>query len=333
MFYFRIDLSSKHGLGHYHRAKALIRLLNIKKYKIIVDKIPENIFFRNKKNFDALYSKNTFFHNEADDAKLFLKVIKNKRINVVKDSYRLGYIWEKKIYNYCNTLTSISDCIQKKNYVDYYLNYKPNLTKNSNSFRIIKKNNRKNTKYLLGIDYALFNSTIKGKFIKSDLVFYNGGSGNILIYEKIIKILAKKKYKIILIVGPLAKNYNYVIKKFNSKKNIKIIYQPKNILNILKGTKLFISSAGISMLESSFLKIPSLLFKMNINQNLNDQDYEQLGHYYILSKNDLINFKKIAKLIILMLNNNRQLKRIMYSKSLCLTKIKKKLHIAFKNCL
>ena len=87
------------------------------------------------------------------------------------------------------------------------------------------------------------------------------------------------------------------------------------------------------MLESSFLKIPSLLFKMNINQNLNDQDYEQLGHYYILSKNDLINFKKIAKLIILMLNNNRQLKRIMYSKSLCLTKIKKKLHIAFKNCL
>ena len=49
MFYFRIDLSSKHGLGHYHRAKALIRLLNIKKYKIIVDKIPENIFFRNKK--------------------------------------------------------------------------------------------------------------------------------------------------------------------------------------------------------------------------------------------------------------------------------------------
>ena len=36
MFFFRIDLGSKHGLGHYNRVASLIKYLNIKKYKIII---------------------------------------------------------------------------------------------------------------------------------------------------------------------------------------------------------------------------------------------------------------------------------------------------------
>ena len=135
-----------------------------------------------------------------------------------------------------------------------------------------------------------------------------------MIYEKIIKKLCKIKktpFKIILIVGPFAKNHKTVCQKFKQQKNVKIIHQPESILNALIGTKVFISSSGVSVFESSFLKIPSLLFKMNINQNLIDSDYEQLGHYFNLKKDDLNSYDKIANLAILMMKNKIQIERMM----------------------
>jgi spore coat polysaccharide biosynthesis predicted glycosyltransferase SpsG len=114
-----------------------------------------------------------------------------------------------------------------------------------------------------------------------------------------------------------------VCQKFKRYKNIKIIYQPKNILNILKGTKVFISSAGVSMFESSFLKTPTLLFKMNSNQNLSDIDYEKLGHYFSLEKKDLNHSDKTTNLISLMLKNSDQIKKMMLKSSLKIKDIKR----------
>ena len=125
--------------------------------------------------------------------------------------------------------------------------------------------------------YSEFISYMKSKGLST---------GNILVYEKIINGLVKikKNFKIILIVGPYAKNHRKVFKRFNFIKNIKIISKPTNILNYLRGTKLFVSSAGVSAFESSALKLPTLLFQMNFNQNLQDFDYEKLGHYFMLKK-------------------------------------------------
>ena len=180
---------------------------------------------------------------------------------------------------------------------------------------------------MLGPDYALFKSDYnKKKKINSDFIFYNGASGNLLVYEKIIKRLSKikkKPFTIILIVGPFSKNYRDVYKKFKKFKNVKIVHQPQNILNILVGAKFFISSAGISMFESSFLKIPTLLFKMNSNQNLIDFDYEKLGHYFSLEKKDLKDTSKIVNLIILMMNNTILIKKMVFKSSINIKKIKK----------
>ena len=90
--------------------------------------------------------------------------------------------------------------------------------------------------------------------------------------------------------------------------------QPKNILSALVGTKVFISSAGVTMFESSFLKIPTLLFRMNYNQILSDLDCEKLGHYFTLEKKDLKFSGKIVKLINLLFKNRNQIKK-MFSKS------------------
>ena len=119
MILFRIDLSIKDGLGHYNRIKSLTKQLNLKKYKIIIDKLTNTSFFKNeKKNIISLYKNNSHFTDEKNDASLFLKIIKNKYKNpvVVKDSYRVGYNWEKRIYKSCKKVISISDFPEKKHF-------------------------------------------------------------------------------------------------------------------------------------------------------------------------------------------------------------------------
>ena len=110
--------------------------------------------------------------------------------------------------------------------------------------------------------------------------------------------------------------------KFKNKKNIKLLYNPESILKILAGTQIFISSAGISMFESSYLKVPTLLFKMNKNQNLSEKGCESLGHYFCLEKKDLKNVEKIAKLIKLMRENNNFIIKMMSKKGLNIDRIK-----------
>ena len=335
MFYLRIDLGSHYGMGHYSRALSLIDYLNIKEYKIVVDNLKNNIFSqKEKKNFICLYDKKKY-KNEIDDAKNFLSVIKEKKntLTIVKDSYRFGFKWEKYVRKNCNKLVIIDDFPDKKHFADYYINHSPHFDNPKiDLINILKKNNKKKCQFLLGTKYALFNLKSGKKSIRSDIVFYNGGSGNILVYEKIINgiVKIKKNLRIILIVGPYAKNHRKVIKRFNSIKNIKIISKSSNILNYLRGTKLFVSSAGVSAFESSALKLPTLLFQMNFNQNLQDFDYEKLGHYFMLKKNDLIQTGKIVNLVLLMMKEISTIKNMMVNNSIKIENIKKNFRKYFK---
>jgi len=329
MIFFRIDLGPKFGLGHYNRVKALIKYLGLKEYKIIVDKLYNSEFLEDeKKNIISLYKKNSFI-NELNDTKLFLKVVQSEKKSsiIVKDSYRLGYRWEKIIRKQSKKLIVIDDNLEIKHYADFYINHNPRfLNISENDLKTLKILNKKNCNFLLGPDFSLFNSDIiKNEKKNSDIVFYNGGSGNVLIYEKIIKSFLKKRknnYQIILIIGPYAKNYKEIVKKYKKYKNIYIAYQPKNILKYLRSTKVFVSSAGISIFESSYLKLPTLLFKMNKNQNLSDIDYEKLGHYFSLEKKEIKKTDKIVNLINSMLKNLGQIKNMMSSSNIKVKNIK-----------
>ena len=329
MIIFRIDLGYKYGLGHYSRIKSLIRYLKLKKYKIVIDKFSDSSFLSDRSNnIISLYEKGRSFKNEIEDSKLFINLLKTKYKNstIIKDSYRLNYRWEKRVKKHCKKVVSIDDSIERKHYSDIYINHNPSFTsKNDDLIKKLRIKNKKNCVFLLGPEFALFNTVSKkNKIINSDFVFYNGGSGDMSLYKKTIEELNKiKKFKIILIVGPYVKNYNTICQKYKSFKNVKIVYKPKNIIDILKYTKVFISSAGISMFESSYLKLPSLLFKMNKNQNLSNFHYEKIGHYFCLEKKDLRLSNKIANLINLILNNRSQVQNMMSESIINVNKIKK----------
>lgn len=329
MIIVRIDLGSKYGLGHYSRVKTLIKYLKIKNYIIVTDNVLNSSFFlKEKKNLVSLYGEKNFF-SEVNDAKLFLKKFKKyKNPIIIKDSYRLNYKWEKYLSNFSKKIISIDDFFENKHYSDFYINHHPALNENQRLQKIIKKNNKKGCKLLLGPNFTLFDSFIKKKkIIRSDLLFYNGGSGNILIYKKIIQNLVKlsgSKYKIILIVGPYSKNVSEVNKLFSKEKSIRIVSQPVNLISYIKNTKLFISPTSTSMFESSFTKTPSLLFRMNNhNQNLvSDKDLEKLGHYFSLYKKDLKKTDKIVNIIRLMMKDNKNITKLMMNNSIKLKKIK-----------
>ena len=162
MFFFRIDLSKKNGLGHYLRVKSFIHHLKIKEYKIIVDKLIKSPFLENeKKNIQFLYKRNHKFINETQDAKNFLRLTKcNSKVDfVIKDSYRLNYIWEKKISKYCKKILIIDDFPNEKHYADYYVNHNPAFDSNNNNYlNNLRVKNKKNCKFLLGRNFALFNT-------------------------------------------------------------------------------------------------------------------------------------------------------------------------------
>ena len=330
MILIRVDSGPKIGLGHFMRALTLIRYLKIKDYKIIVDKFSDESFFQNeKRNIIPLYENNKFF-SELNDAKLFLKLInrKDKKPIVIKDSYRLNYKWEKYLSIYCKKIISIDDFIDNKHYSDVYINHAPSLNSNERLIEIVKKNNKKGSNLLLGTNFALFNSFFKKiKKKKTEITFYNGGSGDVLIYKKIIQKLIKKhnsKLRINLIVGPYARNIKNVEKIFLRNKSVDVINQPKNIISFIKHTKLFISTASTAMFESSLVKTPTLLFKIHHNQNLlSDKSFEQLGHYFILEKKDIKYTNKVVNIIDLMLDNNKDIIKLMRKSSLSLKKIKK----------
>ncbi len=338
MYLFRIDIGAQSGLGHFKRVQSFIKYLNIKDYKIIVNDIRDSKLLINQKNLITLYPKKKKFKSEIDDARYFINFIKrnNKKVYLVKDSYRLGYRWEKKIYRYVKKLIIISDFIEEKHYADYYINHNPRFFRlNEIELNLLKKNNRKKCNFLLGPDYTLFNSKIsnKRKEFSSDLLFYNGGSGNLQIYEKIIKKIIKinKSIKIMIIVGLFSNTNERLVKIFKSYNSVNIVKGSLNISNYIKNTKLFISSAGISMFESSFMKTPTLLFKMQRKQNLLDDDYENLGHFFILDKNDLKNTSKVSHLIFLMLKNLGIIKKLMTNSKINLKNIKKKYKEQFKS--
>lgn len=335
--YFRTNYNNKTGIGHLSRVFNLyLELKKIYDCKIVIDKKYSRIpFLNNSKDLVYLYKSNCF-KSEKNDAEIFIKknLINNKNIIIV-DDYRLGAIWEKKVSSYSEKVVAIDDYIYRKHCVDILINTKPDLSNiKSDKLYKIKKLNKDSTKYLFGSKYSITNSFFdKKKNLESkkklNITFYNGGSGNILIYEKIIRLINSKNKKIIinLICGPISKNANSVISKFKKNKNINIIKNNKNFYKTLLSTHLLIGSCGLISFETAKINLPSILIIMNQNQMIDLNSLEEIGHYFILEKNEIKNHEKLSNLILLCLNNRKKIKLNMKKNNILLNYNGKKLII------
>lgn len=316
--FFRVNVNEKIGFGHFRRITSLIENLPKRiNYKIILDNKQQiNKYNLPNMNYSFLYKDNKSFLSERDDAKLFCSLIKKKPI-VFVDDYRLGKIWEKTVSTKSLKLITICDYIQKKHYSDLLINTKPYLSNNKqNSYlEIIKKNNKKRCIFLLGHNFALIPSDRRKRITKKNssfnVTFYNGGSGDPSIFFKVIESLLrnKDKFKVNLIIGNLVKKKYSYLKTLNKKKKLNIIYN-KKIQETLVNTNLLISSAGLMFYEASYLKVPTIFFQLNQNQELKNIDVTKFGHLFLLERKDLSNTQKLSDLIIIIKKNYNRIKKI-----------------------
>ena len=124
-----------------------------------------------------------------------------------------------------------------------------------------------------------------------------------------------KNLQIYLIVGILSKNLKNVEKIYKNYSKVKIIKNQVNLSNVFSNTNLLISSAGMILYESAFFNVPTILIKMYRNQETNIESLEQIGHYFLLEKNDLNKSSKIVNLVkLIKLNFKRIIKLKLNSK-------------------
>ena len=166
-------------------------------------------------------------------------------------------------------------------------------------------------KLLLGPKYSILNFKRKKKINKGlTITFYLGGSGNLIYFYNIIKDLSfKKKFKIIIVIGPLSKNKKKTLKLFKNSKYLSIVENCKDIDNVLSKTSILVSSAGMISVESSRYQIPSILFQISDNQIVPNFYLEKLGMYFNLKKKHIFKKKKIVSFILNISNKLKKVKK------------------------
>ena len=166
--YFRSNLGIKEGLGHISRVSNLATVLKKKNHncEIFIDHIgKENLFFNYDLVVRSVYFQPNKFINELEDAKQFCSIILDQSKSIViVDDYRLGYVWEKYVSKYFYKIVCIDDYIEKRHYVDFFINAKPSFNNYQQSnLKNLKYKNKKNCNFLLGSKYSIINSRFNKK--------------------------------------------------------------------------------------------------------------------------------------------------------------------------
>jgi UDP-2,4-diacetamido-2,4,6-trideoxy-beta-L-altropyranose hydrolase len=308
---FIVSGSKNIGTGHIKRCKLLSDELKRKNFYFIgikdskYFKIPNNINYEIKKF----------------DTKSILTIIKFceklKIQRVIIDHTNINFAIQKSLYK--KYFLIVFDNQQKINFIaDVLLNASPKLSIRDYQNRI--KN--KDIQLLLGYNYSLIKLPKKKiEKNKPNSIFFCFGGGDdkkvlfkFLKYVKITNI--NINIKLNLIIGPLNENYQKYkeyIKK-NNLKNINLIFNPKNIYEIMQKCFFSVVSPGTLFYELSYYKKPIYLIYLNQKQkNLAKSWYKNklIVDYQNHSK---IDFAKIKEKMYLFndTSNKLDLKKIKY---------------------
>ena len=288
---FRVDSSSAIGIGHLARCLKLAKVLNKFKIHFVTKKLDGNGNFLIKKKYKT-YLINS--NNEDDDAKEFIKILKNQikvsknQTYVIMDSYNLKQNWEKKIKPFVNKLLTIDDRI-RSSAADYYLNNNWFFEKNVD---FLKFNHQG---LLLGPIYGLVNKKNKDKK-KTFVTIYFGSNDKYNLTTQTLKNLIRFKVNNICVI--LGHNFNFHddLKRIDiNNKNVKIIKKFKNLNEIFSETKFFIGAGGSTSTERFLYKIPSLISPVVNNQRLISKFLHKKNFQFNLHRNLFYDYKKWKK--------------------------------------
>jgi spore coat polysaccharide biosynthesis predicted glycosyltransferase SpsG len=296
---FKIAFSPKIGTGHIYRCARLS--LALKKKGIIT------FFLSNKEiNRKFFFLKKSFSHCIVNKSFIREKnFLQSKNIkNLLIDDPKLTLEKQKKYKNFLNKLIIYQD-LPSKNFADILINH--------NHLKEIKKKYKKlsNTKckFYLGPKYYLFDRYNNLNKKKNSITVFLGGNTPKGLLDKVLKIISEcnlRKFKVIIFTGIFNKKI-FLLKKKYSTLSIELKTQKtqKLFFDTISHSRIFFSTCGSTILESIFLKTPSVAFLRASNQENN---------CFNLSKDKIICYStkksEIKSFIYKTLNNDEYLKNL-----------------------
>lgn len=304
---FRVDSSTKMGIGHLMRCLTLADELKNQDHHIVFvcRELAGNLIDLVKQKYQVFvlpivknFQSNHLYLDwlgatQEMDAQRTIKVFPKDVDYLIVDSYALDEVWHNVLRLFAKKIMVIDDLADRKFDCDILLN------QNLDSQKEDYKNKTPNhCSLLLGCDYALLRPEFaklrgkalekreKTKVIKNILVSM-GGSDNQNITYNILQQL-DNKFNVVVVLGS-SSPHNEIIKDYAKNKNITVIIDANNMAQLMLNADLAIGTGGSTSWERCCLALPALLFITAENQRVIAENLEKLGAVQIVKdlKEDL----------------------------------------------
>lgn len=270
----RADNSSQVGMGHFNRCSALAHEFAVNSHNVFLVTSETSII---PVWIQQVYKNTLRVSKEWDidsERPVIEELLRNNRIDIVIiDTYRATKTYYEFILDYANFLVVFDDMgsidVPAKILINGNI-YAPQMPYSQCD---------KDTLLLLGSEYLALRPLFKKvkpieirREVKKVLITFGGGdilnSTPVIINTLMHSLGMVKNMEYYVLVGPGFKNIDQiedVCKGFN---NIKLIFNPENVVDIMKEMDLAISAAGSTVYELACLGIPNIIFTVVDNQEL-----------------------------------------------------------------
>jgi len=312
---FRVDSSTKIGIGHVMRCLTLAQVLKDSGSSIefvcrklegnLIEKIRSSGFFVYELEvFEGVKVDSKLKHShwlgvtQQQDADDCIDILKAKKIDwLIIDHYALDEEWQKKLKYYCESLMVIDDLADRKHQCNVLLDQ--NFGRN---YKDYEKLTLKSTKLLMGAQYALLRpefekwrrySLDRRKVVnfKSLLINMGGTDPNNITERVIEKLQASNLPKDIVVTVVMGETAPYLqsVKACASKlpyySEVKV--NVDNMAEIMANTDIAIGASGSTTWERCCLGVPTIQLITAYNQEFIAQQLDKINAIKLVDIKDV----------------------------------------------
>jgi len=238
---------------------------------------------------------------------------------LIVDTYEANQNYYQAISKYSKALVAFDDINNPNLYFDILINGNIYAEK----INYIKKSEK--CLLLLGPKYLVLRpqySKAKPRHIQKEVkkvLITFGGSDPLNFTHVILKTIKEnisdyKDLEFNVIIGPGFRNLNQIEEISSKLRNVNLIINPGNIIEIIQRTDVAISAAGSTTYELACMGIPSIIFVVANNQELLAEEMGNMG--FVISKGHISSFNVRSFLSSLNeLINNYSIRKKMHEKA------------------